>query len=292
MEKKPSNIGISKSLLKSLNRVYVPEFTRDENKIDELMSNFLSGELETINEILDSNKILNFKDSNGNTLVHAIIRNESSNITEEHKLQIIKKLNHKNVSLNSMTHLNQNPLHLACQKGYSDIIKYLIDNYCNQKLIDNDGNAPIHYLIDKFIDLCKDDELYNPSNRQIKLINSNKMKNLHEIIKKENFLTFIEFFKPIKIEDKSYTIFPNGDLIYKTFNKLIEYSTKRLISNIYEIIIGKRREIDKIHTNINMSIAEKKQKAKNIILNSKFDLSELYKFDIPESIAENFIENQ
>ena len=83
MDKKSSNTGISKSLLKSLNRSYVSEPIKDENKITDIMSKFLNGELDTINSIIESNEILNFKDSIGQTLIHAIIRNESPNITEE-----------------------------------------------------------------------------------------------------------------------------------------------------------------------------------------------------------------
>ena len=63
-------------------------------------------------------------------------------------LNLIKKIKNliideKNVSVHTMTNYNQNPLHLACQKGYSLIINYLIEKGCDQTLIDNYGNISL-----------------------------------------------------------------------------------------------------------------------------------------------------
>jgi len=163
MEKKPTSTltGLSKQALKSLNRAYVVEPVKDLNRINELMSNFIGGEIEKIKTILNSDEILNFKDSIGQTLIHAILKNESQNVTEQFKLYVIQNLvDKKNVSINSMDEHNQNALHLACQKGYVDIIKYLLENNCEQNLVDNYGNAPLHYLMDKFIVECKQDDFY------------------------------------------------------------------------------------------------------------------------------------
>ena len=93
MDKKSTNTysGISKSVLKSLNKNYIPETIKDENRISEIISEFVTGELNTINSILNSNQILNFKDQTNQTLIHAILRNESPNITEENKLGIKQK---------------------------------------------------------------------------------------------------------------------------------------------------------------------------------------------------------
>ena len=196
MDKKTSNpsTGISKTVLRSLNKSYVKDQVEDENRIFELISIFIQGELDKIKEILESNELLNFKDPTGQTLIHAIIRNESPNIREEDKLYIIQNLMDKNVSINSMTQLNQNPLHLACQKGYVTIIEYLISNKCDQYLIDNYGNAPIHYLIDKFIVECKQDDFYKESNHEIKSINTGQLKKINEIIKDQSLNILFELF--------------------------------------------------------------------------------------------------
>jgi len=181
MDKKSTNTysGISKSVLKSLNKNYIPETLKDENRISEIISEFVTGELNTINSILNSNHILNFKDQSNQTLIHAILRNESPNITEENKLGIIQKLvSDKNVSLHTMTNYNQNPLHLACQKGYSTIIDYMIKNNCDQTLIDNYGNAPVHYLIDKFIRDCGDDDFYCHLIKKLKFVIPGDLKKL------------------------------------------------------------------------------------------------------------------
>ena len=294
MDKKSNNTGISKSILKSLNRSYVSEPIKDENKIVDIMSKFLNGELDTINSIIESNEILNFKDSTGQTLIHAIIKNESPNITEENKLQIIRMLVDKNVSLNSMTQLNQNPLHLACQKGYVSIIIYLLSNGCEQKLNDNIGNAPIHYLIDKFIDSCKQDDFYKPANKEIKEINSGHIKKINEIIKKQNLNILIKLFEDHEENGKKYTIVKDANTIINTLNKFIKYSTQNLLPQIYKIMDSKIADINKIFLDKIDSNENKLQKAKNIILNTRDEIKNIYKFNLDDNtiIWDNFILNQ
>ena len=92
MEKKPTSTlaNISKSQLKNLNKVYQVEPIRDENRIDEIISIFIGGNLSSIKSILESNQIINFKDSIGQTLIHAILRNESDDI-DENDIKLDKK---------------------------------------------------------------------------------------------------------------------------------------------------------------------------------------------------------
>ena len=306
MDKKSNNAGINKSMLRSLNKNYISEPIKDENKIVEIMSKFLNGEFDTIMSILESNEILNFKDSTGQTLVHAIIRNESQNITEENKLQIIKMLVNKNVSINSMTQLNQNPLHLASQKGYINIIIYLLSNGCDQRLNDNNGNAPIHYLLDKFIDSCKKDDLYKPSNKEIKSMNSGQIKKINDIIKKQNLNILIKLFEPITGEKstsdisapkqpvQTYSLVKDGQKIIDGLNKSIKYSTQNLLPLIYTIIENKISDIKKIFLDMTDSKENKLKKAKNIVLNAKEELKKIYKFNLDDNttIWDNFIQNQ
>ena len=93
MDKKKSQLGISKTLLKTLNNNYFVEPQKDENRISEVMSEFIQGELDTIESRLNSGEILNFKDQTNQTLNHAILKNESPNISEEKKTNDYEKIN-------------------------------------------------------------------------------------------------------------------------------------------------------------------------------------------------------
>ena len=295
MDKKSSNTGISKSLLKSLNRPYIGEPVKDDNKISELMSKFINGELDTINNILESNEILNFKNSTGETLIHAIIKNESPNISEENKLYIIQKLVDKNVSLNSMTQLNQNPLHMACQKGYTDIIHYLLTNGCDQKLNDNNGNAPIHYLIEKFIETCKQDDFYKQSNQNIKSINSDQIKNIDEILKIQNINILLNLLgKQSDNKGNEYYCILDGIKITHTIENFIKNRTQYMLPNIYTIINNKLDDINKIFIEPIDSHENKLEKAKNIILNTQDEIKKIYDYNLDNDsiLWDNFIQNQ
>ena len=300
MEKKPvNNTGINKSLLRSLNRAYTPEPFKDENRISELTSIFSEGELDSIRSTLESNYILNFKDSEGHTLIHSIIKNESSNITEDDKLEIIKILVEKNVSINSMTQYNQNSLHYACQNGYVKIINYLITNSCEQELIDNYGNAPIHYLIDKFIVECTQNDFYKDSNYNVKNINSGQINKLNNIMKNQSLIMLFQLFdvnteKNDDGTEKKYYLIPDGYKIINTIKKFIKCKTQNEIYQIYEIINNKNKEIINIFKDPGEKIENKFEKAKNIVLNIREEISKIYKFDLDSNtiIWENFIMNQ
>jgi len=299
MDKKSSYTGISKSQLRSLNKNYVGEFIKDDNKIIELISVFIQGELESINLVLESNEILNFKDSTGETLIHAILKNESSNINEDDKLDIIKKLVNKNVSFNSMNQLNQNSLHIACLKGYINIIKYLIDQGCDQTLIDNNGNAPVNYLIDNFIITCKQNDFYDNKNYNIQKIKSGSIKKINDIIKNQTLNIFIELFKEKKITDdttkstKSYFALKEYKDIFYTIKELIKSTTQNMLPNIDDFIQDKIIQINKIFINPEESNENKFEKAKNIIFNCREEIKSFYSINLDENQIDwdNFIDN-
>ena len=286
MEKKPTTTysGISKSVLKTLNKNYLSEPLKDENRISEIMSEFITGELDTINSRLESNDILNFKDQTNQTLIHAILRNESPNISEENKLGIIQKLvSDKNVSLHTMTNYNQNPLHLACQKGYSLIIRYMFDKGCDQTLIDNYGNAPVHYLIDKFVRDCKDDEFYSQSNQQVKIVNSPELKKINNILKNESILILYKLLGKTKIDSNEYYCQEVGSSGYKIIEAIKKFTANKVKSSlpiIYELINKKIEEIYIIFTNFNESNEIKFEKAKKIIFGIQNDIFQIYGLDM------------
>jgi hypothetical protein len=153
---------------KNFNRNYISEPKIDNDHIDTTYSNFSSGEYENILEIIESNQILNFRNTKGETLIHAIIKNPASSLDETKILDIIQKLVHKNVSINAMNEYNQTPMHLAAKIGYYEIVNYLISLKSDFNKIDNYGNGPIHYIIDKFVSECKEGEYFKFSNKNIK----------------------------------------------------------------------------------------------------------------------------
>jgi hypothetical protein len=321
MEKKTTNTynGISKSVLKSLNKNFISEPLKDENRISEIISEFITGELNTINLRLNSGEILNFKDQTNQTLIHAILRNESPNIREENKLEIIQKLvSDKNVSLHTMTNYNQNPLHLACQKGYSIIINYLIDKGCDQTLIDNYGNTPVHYLIDKFISSCEDNEFYSHSNKQIKSANTSELKKINNILKNESLLTMFNLLEKQKKDSDSsggpsgpsgpissagpsgsdeYYCEEVGESGYRIINAIKKFIANKVQSSlptINKLIEKKIKDIDDIFVSINEGNEIKFEKAKNIVFSISNDIFQIYGLDMEfkNIMWDNFLNEQ
>lgn len=295
MDKKITNTfqGVSKSALKSLNRNFEANLVKDENRIDEIMSIFIGGELSSILSILNSGQILNFKDQTNQTLIHAILRNELPNISEEDKLDIIKKLvGEKNVSLHTMTNYNQNPLHLACQNGYKIIIDYMLKNNCDQTLIDNYGNAPIHYLVDKFVSECKENEFYSYINKEKKLLNSTELKKINKILRNESILLLFKLFE--KNEYFNSDISSNGFKIINAIKNFISNKIQLSLPEIYNLIEEKINEINKIFIEIGIDEKTKFEKAKNIVFGINENIFKLYGLDMEFSniIWSNFILEQ
>lgn len=297
MEKKQTNTygGISKSMLRTLNRNYLTEPEKDLNRINEIMSIFIEGELSSIETILNSGEILNFKDQTNQTLIHAILKNVSPNITEENKLYIIRRLiDEKNVSMHTMTNYNKNPLHLACEKGHSLIISYLIEKDCDQTLIDNYGNAPIHYLVDKFVHECGENELYSQTNKQVKLVNSLDLKKTNEILKNQSMLVLLKLFSSSDDFYYSKDIGESGLKIINVLKKFVSNKVQSSLPLIYELIDGKINEITKIFIEPNDSTETKYEKAKNKIISINNEILKIYKIDFEFSniVWKNFLTEQ
>lgn len=155
------------STAKNYNANYVSDLKLNIDSIDTTYTIFSSGEYEDIIKVIQGNEILNFRNTQGETLIHAILKNPSSSLKESDILEIIRDLVHKNVSVNAMNEYNQTPLHLASSKGYYDIIEYLISLKTDVNKVDNYGNAPIHYIIDKFVTECKEGEYFKESNKKL-----------------------------------------------------------------------------------------------------------------------------
>lgn len=320
MEKKPN---IRENLIypkfpKSLPQIY----NKDISRIEEIYTKFVSSEYEEINKIISSGEVLNFRDEEGRSLIHAIITNDLPDMTESKKLNIIKELVEKNVSVNAMDKFNRNPLHYASDKGYTLIIEYLISIGCDKKLIDNDGNAPIHIFVDKFISECKKNELFNPVNK-IKNIESSPILNKINDIIKTNLLSKIQtksetselrkivIFITLLIQVNKYYKEKDIDNIFKEKNnELLEFLklitktdiTRKLDKVLEEKISGMENDIDGLYnnfmdlnTNTNYDDIEKKLNEqeeiikKNITENSLKILKSLS--DIKKNILELYNNN-
>ena len=265
---------------KNYNRNYVSEPKINNDHIDTIYTNISTGEYDDIIKIIDSNNILNFRTKEGETLIHAILKNPSSSLTEEAILNIIEKLVHKNVSINSMNEYNQIPLHLAAKRGFYDIIDYLISLKSDFNKIDNYGNAPVHYLIDNFVTECKEGEYFKISNKKIK----KSLKQIKYEQVAEKYLIFhlieeLENFTPTLGDNKNTPKF-----LLKKLQESVEQYKFFKISDINKIIATKKLEIDNLYTKHDPQTLE--SNTKKILYSSITEFSDLYKdFNLQNKIS-------
>ena len=177
-----------------------PVTKQDDTNILDLYTQFKTREYNDLMKIIESNEILNFKTDKGETLIFALLNNSSSSLNENNIKNIIELLVVKNVSINTMNEFNQNILHLACKKGYFVVIDYLLELNCNRDLIDNYGNAPIHYVIEEFVKDCKGNEMYNYKNLKTKYLHGNNIDTSY--LSKLMMSAIIEEINGIKKEEK------------------------------------------------------------------------------------------
>lgn len=177
-----------------------PVTKQDDTSILDLYTQFKTREYDDLMKIIESNEILNFKTDKGETLIFALLNNSSSSLNENNIKNIIELLVVKNVSINTMNEFNQNILHLACKKGYFVVIDYLLELNCNRDLIDNYGNAPIHYVIEEFVKDCKGNEMYNYKNLKTKYLHGNNIDTSY--LSKLMMSAIIEEIEGIKKKEK------------------------------------------------------------------------------------------
>lgn len=263
---------------KNYNRNYVSEPKINNDHIDSIYTDISTGEYEDILTIIDSNKILNFRNKEGETLIHAILKNPSSSLTEQFILNIIEKLVHKNVSINSMNEYNQIPLHLAAKRGFYDIIDYLISLKSDFDKIDNYGNAPVHYLIDNFVAECKEGEYFKISNKKIK--KTSKEIKYEKIAENYLILYLVEELEKYTSADTKNT--PNF-LLEKLKSSVEQYKFFK-INDIHKITAAKKIEIDNLYTKHDPETLE--TNTKKILFNSITDFYNLYKdFNLENKVS-------
>jgi hypothetical protein len=184
--------------------------TQDLSRITELYTIFKTMDYEEIMAILETNEILNFKTDKGETLIFALLNNPSSTLNESKIKNIIELLVVKNVSINAMNEFNQNVLHLACKKGFFLVIDYLLSLKCNRELVDNYGNAPIHYVIEEFIKDCKGGEMYNYKNLKLKYLHENVDV---DYLTKLMMMSIIEEIEDIKKGEAGEVVVPEAEAV-------------------------------------------------------------------------------
>lgn len=214
---------------------YVSQPQIDYSEIDALYSTFSTGEYDDMIKIIQSNKLLNFRNLQGETLIHAILKNGSSSLTETNILEIIQQLIHKNVSINAMNNYNQTALHFAAQKGYYNIITYLLTLNVDLNKIDNYGNAPIHYLIDNFVVDCKQDEYFKETNKKLK--KTQQINDYDKITENYMILSLID-----KINENPVA----KSFIYKMRKIIATYKFYKIL-DIQKIFDKKKLQIDNIY---------------------------------------------
>jgi hypothetical protein len=261
---------------KNFNKNYISESKIDNDYIDTTYSNFSSGEYSNILEIIEKNEILNFRNTKGETLIHAILKNPSTSFDEHKILDIVQKLVHKNVSINAMNEYNQTAMHLASIKGYYEIINYLISLKSDFDKIDNYGNGSIHYLINNFVSDCKQEEYYKYSNK-------NKKKSLkmdkYEIMT-DNFLIF---FLAEAIETHSSgagsgtgtgTITNVPKYLFDKLRQLVKYYKFYKVSKINNIVDDSKLKFYNLYKKHNLVSLE--PDIKNILFDSVTEFNKLY----------------
>ena len=136
-------MAYNKQLYKEKSYIYIPEI--DKTKIETLFN---------ISNQMDSQQILQYSmihqvplylcnDSKSNNLIHSILQNENKLKNESVRLNIIKYLVNNQVNPDQPNMYNITPLHIACQKQYYIICKYLIEEcYVNINRQDNNGFTP------------------------------------------------------------------------------------------------------------------------------------------------------
>ena len=120
----------------SLNRPYIPDYNQPDKS--EIYSTFTNSDYNTIIQKINDTNILNFRNEDGTNLIHAIIQNTS--ITEDKKINIIKELIKKNLTINILNKYNESPLHYAAKNGNYYVFEFLLKNNADYTIIDNNGN--------------------------------------------------------------------------------------------------------------------------------------------------------
>ncbi len=126
---------------------YRPIIKIDNKQITDLFNTVGSMDINEVKQqVLKEQIPYNIVDNNNNTLIHRVLLENDLTKTENQRLQMIKFLYSENVNPDGPNNNNLTPLHIACNKQYLNIIKYLIEIGVDINYQDNFGNTPLHRL--------------------------------------------------------------------------------------------------------------------------------------------------
>ncbi len=126
---------------------YRPIIKIDNKQITDLFNTVGSMDINEVKQqVLKEQFPYNIVDNNNNTLIHRVLLENDLTKTENQRLQMIKFLYSENVNPDGPNNNNLTPLHIACNKQYLNIIKYLIEIGVDINYQDNFGNTPLHRL--------------------------------------------------------------------------------------------------------------------------------------------------
>ena len=121
-----------------LNKPYIGERVVDKGSISNLFSVMMDGDYQKIkNVISDKNITLNVRNDDGQSLIHAVLENNSTGMKPAQKLELIQYLINNGASVTAKDKNNVTPLHLACKYQLPKIVKLLLDNGTEPNKQDN-----------------------------------------------------------------------------------------------------------------------------------------------------------
>lgn len=138
------------------NPASIPIKEIDRDKILQLFAVTSDGDYQKIKTIIsDKNILLNVKNEKGETLLHAILHNQSTGMSEKEKYELIKYLLDHNVPVSTYDKNNITALHLACKYQYPKITNLILKYGCQPNPLDSQNMTPLHYVCQGKIYPCK-----------------------------------------------------------------------------------------------------------------------------------------
>lgn len=139
-----------------INKPAIQQTEPNKESVATLFMAVLEGSFSKIKKITsDKNISLNVKNDEGESLIHAVLNNNSSGMKEDQKLELIYELIGGGASIGAHDKKNITPLHLACKYQYPQIVELLLRNGAGTNEKDNLNMTPIHYAAQGAIDACK-----------------------------------------------------------------------------------------------------------------------------------------
>lgn len=251
-----------------INKPYIPIKQIDQESLEQLFASVLEGDFNRIKTtILDKYITPNITNSDGESLIHTVLQNNSTGMTEDQKYELIKYLIEHDVPINAYNKDNITALHLAAKYQYPKIVKLLLKSGANPNALDRTSMNPLHYAVQGNIESCK------------------KRKKVGSLIPK-NYKNMVE-----SNELKDLTITIIDILNTDTFNQYIKHikNTFKKLQDIYEIDLENLetdfvKDIVTISTDSTKNIAEKNNLINNKIINLTNDINNLVLNKLPKTI--------